>query len=251
MSGKIWEEIWWISYVVLAVWIVNSVLILYLVIQIDTLVNVQLYSFGLEFSKQWADPYWTMTRLLLVFLGLPMALSVAVFVTGFGKFRKKAKSIMAKRKLEPTKGIAKTVLEEKQQENLEEPQVQVIREEVAEPEKQREETRIMLYEKQKELVVENEPELVQESQTVRLIQTEVPRAGEVSNETESACIKKEPETSIETHGVTSCPNCDKVFNRPFFTLDFSSGKGRIVNLCPFCNQVLSESSDLKNEKTQE
>lgn len=38
----------------------------------------------------------------------------------------------------------------------------------------------------------------------------------------------------------NCPNCNRVFGRPMNMLDFSSGKTRLVNVCPYCNQVLGE-----------
>jgi uncharacterized Zn-finger protein len=36
----------------------------------------------------------------------------------------------------------------------------------------------------------------------------------------------------------SCPKCERLFGRPMSMLDFSSGKTRLVNVCPYCNEVL-------------
>jgi hypothetical protein len=95
MSSKTWDELWWVSFFVLAVWIVNGILIFFLLTRIDSLVNVQLYNYGLQFSNEWADPYWADIRLMMVFLGLPMAMSIVVVVLGFSRFRRKASGIVS------------------------------------------------------------------------------------------------------------------------------------------------------------
>ncbi len=45
--------------------------------------------------------------------------------------------------------------------------------------------------------------------------------------------------------VISCPNCRKVFSRPLVMLDFASGKAKLVNVCPYCNHLLTST---ENEK---
>lgn len=58
--------------------------------------------------------------------------------------------------------------------------------------------------------------------------------------------------------VISCPSCKRVFGKPLVMLDFSSGKTKLVNVCPYCNHVLGgadekDSSDIQivdlNKKT--
>ena len=41
---------------------------LILLLQIDQLVNGTLYSYGLDFSNDWAQPYWLLFRLSLVLI---------------------------------------------------------------------------------------------------------------------------------------------------------------------------------------
>ena len=36
----------------------------------------------------------------------------------------------------------------------------------------------------------------------------------------------------------SCPSCRKVFSRPLVIIDFSGGRPKLVNVCPYCNHVL-------------
>jgi DNA-directed RNA polymerase subunit RPC12/RpoP len=40
-----------------------------------------------------------------------------------------------------------------------------------------------------------------------------------------------------------CIRCGKVFNKPLTMLDFSNGKPRLANVCPYCNHVLGSADD--------
>jgi hypothetical protein len=48
--------------------------------------------------------------------------------------------------------------------------------------------------------------------------------------------------------VISCPSCSKFFSRPLIMFDFSSGKTRLVNICPYCNHKLGEVPEEKDER---
>ncbi len=49
----------------------------------------------------------------------------------------------------------------------------------------------------------------------------------------------------------SCPKCKRVFSKPMVMLDFSSGRSRLVNVCPYCNYVLSrEGEETEKEDVQ-
>lgn len=52
----------------------------------------------------------------------------------------------------------------------------------------------------------------------------------------------------QNHMVISCPKCHRVFSKPLVMLDFSGGKTRLVNVCPYCNHVLGwEGEEAKKE----
>ena len=40
-----------------------------------------------------------------------------------------------------------------------------------------------------------------------------------------------------------CIKCGKVFNKPLAMLDFSNGKPRLANVCPYCNHVLGSTDE--------
>ena len=52
----------------------------------------------------------------------------------------------------------------------------------------------------------------------------------------------------ENHMLVSCPGCKKVFSKPLVMLDFSSGKTRLVNVCPHCNRVLGSADASEKER---
>jgi DNA-directed RNA polymerase subunit RPC12/RpoP len=52
---------------------------------IDSIVNSNLYNFGLQFSLAWANPYWNDLHLIFILLAVSAALSVVVLIAGFGK----------------------------------------------------------------------------------------------------------------------------------------------------------------------
>jgi len=49
----------------------------------------------------------------------------------------------------------------------------------------------------------------------------------------------------------SCPSCKKTFRKPLAMLDFSSGKAKLVNTCPYCNARLGEEYVKEDEKDVE
>lgn len=51
--------------------------------------------------------------------------------------------------------------------------------------------------------------------------------------------KNVKEVEAQNHMLVSCPKCRRVFSKPLVMLDFSGGKTRLVNVCPYCNHVLS------------
>jgi uncharacterized Zn-finger protein len=79
--------------VVLALWIVSSVFVVFLMGMIDGIVHGELYGFGLQFSYVWASPYWAFVRLVYVCLAVPSFLSVAALVFGFLNRRKTEKRV--------------------------------------------------------------------------------------------------------------------------------------------------------------
>ncbi|MBS7281189.1 MAG: hypothetical protein KIH09_15340, partial [Candidatus Freyarchaeota archaeon] len=56
-------------------------------------------------------------------------------------------------------------------------------------------------------------------------------------------LKKSVKALEQNHMLVSCPKCRRVFSKPLVMLDFSGGKTRLVNVCPYCNHVLSREGE--------
>jgi len=66
--------------VALALWLVSTGIMVFMLSRIDSIVNGDLYNYGLLFDLGWAGPYWTMLRMTYVFLAIPSILSGVILV---------------------------------------------------------------------------------------------------------------------------------------------------------------------------
>jgi hypothetical protein len=101
----------WFVRVVMITWIICAVSIFVLFKNMELIVHGQLYSYGLQLSPDWADPYRLYTWLIYICLGLPTALSGLVLVSSFLKVEKapeapKRKDIFQQRLGQP-RGVVK------------------------------------------------------------------------------------------------------------------------------------------------
>lgn len=88
--------------------LIGAVSVAYLLTIIDSIVHQKLYQFGLIFSYDWANPYWTVLRMSLVLLGL-IAVASSMNIAFF--FWKKLKK----------PSVATTAVEEKAKETAPQP----------------------------------------------------------------------------------------------------------------------------------
>jgi hypothetical protein len=106
--------------------------------------------------------------------------------------------------------------------------------------------------RQKVVVKEQKPE---EEKAIVAEEVPVESSPQEPEEPEPLVAPYEPKMEVingveakENNGLLiSCPRCKRVFNRPLVMLDFSSGKTRLVNICPYCNHTLGEASDQKKD----
>lgn len=64
--------------VVLAFWFASSLIIVFLLGRIDWIMHHELYSFGLQFSYLWANPYWLSLSSIYICLAIPSFLSAVL-----------------------------------------------------------------------------------------------------------------------------------------------------------------------------
>lgn len=155
----------WFARAVLVLWLISAAFVVFLLGKIDWIVHNELYSFGLQFSPEWAVGYWTVVRVIYLFVALPAVLSVAYFGLETWRFVKNRRnsSVAKPQPQQPVKPLP--------------------------------------------------------------IRQKLAAAEEVN------------------HMLISCPKCERVFSKPLVMLDFSGGKTRLVNVCPYCNHVLGCAED--------
>lgn len=66
------------------------ILVVFLILQLDWIVNHTLYNYGLVFSPDWAMSYWTFVRIIFGLLGFTL---VAITVIGYASYKKTREEI--------------------------------------------------------------------------------------------------------------------------------------------------------------
>jgi len=159
---------------------------------LDNLVQGTLYNYGLQFSYDWANPYWMTLRIVQALLGLSMVLTLVntVYVLkmyGLEAFR------MPKIGLKPTIS------------NIEEPKT---------------------------------PKIGFKKPKIEITATE--------KSTLSSTMGRQ--FSDIPSSMFKCGHCEKIFAQPLRMLDFHQDRPRIVNICPFCNEIIYTASRKEKSK---
>ena len=209
MGSKTSDDLGWIGYIILGVWIINGLLVSFLLTRIDLIVNGQLYGYGLQYNHEWADSYSTSLNLVYVFMGVPIALSFMLLALAL-RMRKQRLGYLIRRKTKHEMEVFIKVPETKVEGQLE---------------------KVRAPARQEEASVIDEP----------CIEQKRPENLPVGAPVEKPKIKEDKAFVI------SCPSCGKFISRPLIMLDFSAGKTRPVKICPFCNHFLGVAFDDKKD----
>jgi len=73
----------WINRTLLIVIIVLSGIVMFVINQVDSIIHVQLYQYGLEFNPDWANPYWNYAKIMNVGLAATIGVSAVILLLGF------------------------------------------------------------------------------------------------------------------------------------------------------------------------
>jgi len=153
---------------------------------LDNIVHGSLYYYGLQFSYDWANPYWTTFRIVQALLGLTV---VSTLVSTIYVFKKYGNAELRMSNI----GIEAKIL------NID----------VKKPESKKPEIKLTLNEKS----------------------------------TMSSPSFEQQGTGIPP-GMVKCGHCGKIFAQPLRMLDFHEDRPRMVNICPFCNEMIKTAPSL-------
>jgi uncharacterized Zn-finger protein len=218
---------------VFIVCVICPTIVYFFLTRIDLIVNEKLYDFGLVFSPQWVESYRAIMWSIYACLVTPVVLSSVALASGL--LGKKQKLSSKPDRLERTRKIA-----EKPLKPLEMPFR--VREASERPQELSEER----------LPFEDRPRKTAEAQMflkknpsapTKNLGVEVEQEKEPPEVTDSETRRE----SLNSDMIISCPKCKKAFHRPLVMLDFSGEKPGLVNVCPYCNQVLRSIENVKDE----
>jgi uncharacterized Zn-finger protein len=191
----------WLSRILLTTIIIISAVVMYAINEIDRIINVQLYDYNLLFSFDWANPYWGLTKIIYIGLGATIIMSITVLLLGFIK----------------TKTSTPTLTSFK-------------------PEKPKTPQPIKATPEPIQIQPKTQPPPTPKAKTSQPANTVI-----ITTATgEQPKTKPAPkQKAIETQ-TGLCPSCKKSVGQPLVMLDFEGGKSKLVNVCPYCNQVLGD-----------
>jgi len=254
----------WLYRAVLATWIAGAIIVMFLLSKIDSIINVEMYKHGLQFSSDWANPYWTYLNLNYVALGVPVALSLFVIALGFVQrsrmvfgriagrlprsrlemftswIKKVGGSVAGRLVRSRPRGfisgirkvfgrISARLAKSRPKELV--PRIGRVSEKVAgRLARSRSKESTPKIKKVVEKVAAPQP-VLPVPQPVASQEQRRPESSWTTSTTSDVAEKLGP-----AH--TSCPSCGKTFGRPMVMLDFEGGKSRLVNVCPYCGHVL-------------
>jgi len=234
MGSKDSQALNWLGYVVLGVWIINGILVGFLITRVDAMINGQLYDFGLQFNHEWADPYWANLRLMYIGLAIPMVLSTLMLGLILKNIRGKIAAHFGKLTTKPDETI-----DEKSSSTTasdDEPLEMIV-------DTDKEETQQVIEVNQANETIKLEEALADKGEQATP-PAEMVFLDQKQPETQSLIVDepKAQETGESTQSGNICPNCNRQFKQPVVTLDYSTGKARLVNVCPNCRCNLEPTS---------
>ena len=174
-------------FTVLTLTVVVSVF--YSLTLLDNIVHGSLYYYGLQFSYDWANPYWTTFRIVQALLGLTVVLTLFSTIYVFKKYGN-AELRMPNIGIEPK--MTKIQMDPKM------PKIEVKKPESKKPE-------------------------------IKLTSNEKSTMSPPTIEQQLSGIPP---------GMVKCGHCGKIFAQPLRMLDFHEDRPRMVNICPFCNEII-------------
>jgi len=180
---------------------------------IDQIVHGQLYNYNLQFSLDWANPYWNLLRIMQILLGVIVASSVINFIL---TLRKSVSIKKPSEKMTPSPKPVKVAT----------PITHTVGTESA-PSSQRASPMAIA-----PAVTSTPPSPPQPSPQPS------PQLSPAPSAPSAPSVSAPAPFSSELPGLIKCFHCGKAFTQPLRMLDFQGDRPRIISICPFCNEII-------------
>jgi hypothetical protein len=176
---------------------------------LDQIVHGTLYTYNLTFDLAWANPYWNLLRIIQVLLGAIGMATVAYTMFTLKTYMDAAKSMET---MAPSsKSVIKTST---QTQTTQKPAKMPIAPSTTSP-------------------------IVHPSATAH-----APSLAPLPSRVPARTL-----TPSASTGYTKCLRCGKAFTQPLRMLDFQGDRPRIIDICPFCNEIIT--SNPRQEKREQ
>lgn len=187
--------------------VVATVTAAYTLNLLDQIVHGTLYSYGLQFSYDWANPYWTLLRIIQILLTIAIVGAVVDIVFSFRAFL--VERMPKVREVSTVRAVKKAPApvygaDRSSSASLATPSLPSTRTASPPPPMPA-------------------PLLVPQPATTHEVSV-APAPSRVD-----PCAAE----------LFMCAHCRKTFTQPLRMLDFQGDRPRIVNICPFCNETMS------------
>ena len=166
---------------------ISAALVAYGLEWLNNIVHGTLYDYGLQFSYDWAYPYWSVLRTVQALIGLTAVFSAVSYLYMYRTY-----TLVKRRKHEETR--AKTEVE---------------------------------------VETEREKKTVSLPPSPTPTFTPIPSTRELEPESVNLSGKAERVDSL-----VRCNHCNRVFSQPLRMLDFHGELPRMIDVCPFCSEVI-------------
>ncbi len=191
----------------------------YVLNMLDQIVHGQLYHYGLQFSLDWANPYWNLLRIIQILLGIIAASTAINAILAVRKYffveKPSLKAVSTQRPAitfqSPTHA---TSTPKRSVSRIRHPVDRNLNKPVASP-----------------------PTPVLTTAPSPSVPSTMPAPKPKPSPTPAATPN-----SSEITALTRCSHCGKAFTQPLRMLDFQGDRPRIVNICPFCNEIITAST---------
>lgn len=187
----------------------SSAAALYTLNMLDMIVHGTLYQYGLQFSNEWANPYWTLLRIIQALLSVVMiATTIGLLLNVRAHFSKRSSRTLV---TQPPKTVAKAPVTTR---NPEKP--------------------LIAHTSSPRSSAVAAPSLGHQPERVSVSKPSVASVSPVPIPFPASTRKR-----ADDSGLNRCPHCGKTFTQPLRMLDFQGERPRIVNICPFCNEIIA------------
>jgi hypothetical protein len=212
-----------IKRVLFAVIIVSlTAAIAYALLMLEMIVFGTLYSYGLQFSYEWANPYWNLLRITWVLLTIIAVTTIAGTLFSIRALlhdaavgKPKSKIPLTSRTIERAPIVTRTT--------------------------------------ERTPVAFTPPLSSSPAQSTTVpppLQTVQPSVSKPFSAPEPITPSPSPQAPADLPGLFKCGHCGKNFTHSLRMLDFNSDRPRIINICPFCNEIANTAPQTE-EKDQE